>query len=371
MSELNNNNNKDGERKNNESKEKSNDIVSSIVNDLIDGIICCLKKDARYDLIDCKEEKNQQQLQKEQPINNDILFTTIKHIQTQETSNQPNKIIYYRQESETINRNQTETVIWQPRVLKQVKNDCCGYYSLFNGISVYKSCIANSFEDRDSYFKRMTCRPLFWHIYSIALNLLVQKARLAKKTYYPWNEKYIVKGIMERCYIDCALDIDGGEQAKQPIGDHLLIITTTTTTTIFIIRILQDCILGDKDIVKEIIDINLNGFLDNYYQYVNPIDSVSIHESLDLNDIKMVQLIHWLENYWPPSVIEHNICQVLDCIIKSKEDMNDIIHQNTLESFSKWTKDLSNHSLATSEINLLKRFSTTVEWFQYKFIRPS
>eukprot|EP01133_Synstelium_polycarpum_P003700 gene3700-4262_t len=58
------------------------------------------------------------------------------------------------------------------------------------------------------YVDGMLCRPLFWHIYSIAINLLVEKARTRKKSFYPWSEKYVRKGVMERCYISYLLESD-------------------------------------------------------------------------------------------------------------------------------------------------------------------
>ncbi|GAM24439.1 hypothetical protein SAMD00019534_076140 [Acytostelium subglobosum LB1] len=502
----------------------SNDsIPRSIVMDLVDGLLCCLKKDARYDLVSPQKlpsastststsmSTSMTTSKTTSTTPAQLLFTLATNNQTSlstststSSTSSPSRIIAYRKETRshcssdennliihihspgdtsTTSTTSTQTsspplsmmstTIWQPRVLKQVKNDSCGYYSLFNGISAYKACVSasstsnndpSSGSDNDSlhYFNRMLCRPLFWHIYSICMNLLLVKCRAAKKSYYPWNEKYIVKGVMERCYIDYLLESDNVlSRQRYPItvlpdwaidslrnnrisieeinelrevskrfkerqtyshvfmlgvavhwisivinkvnaNEHEIILMDSRNHDLlngtdehfqsivdkhpevperlrkgyllslkdpkFIVKILQDCIIGEKDIVKEIIDINLNGFLDNYYSLVHPInDFASLHESLDMTDVKMVQLIHWLENYWPPSVIEHNICQVLDCIIKSKDDIHTVLDKKTLDSFSKWTKELSSHSLHSSNVHLLKRFSTTIEWFNGKF----
>ncbi|EGG19649.1 hypothetical protein DFA_00227 [Cavenderia fasciculata] len=427
----------------------SDTINQSIFNNLQ------LQKD-KLDLLN--NDNINDQSQQQQPVQNN----------TNNNNNRNDRIIHFTQEKMIINQEtklENTVTIWQPRVLKQVKNDSCGYYSLFNGISFYNACRAEDMDHSIEYLNRMLCRPLFWHIYTISMNLLIDKARMKKKAYYPWNEKYIQKGVMERCYIDYLLTSDNvlskqqypitvlpdwaidslrnnrlGLQeikelqeishrfktrdsyahifmvgvavhwisiviSKHVTGDVEIVLMDSRnhnllggTDTEFqaivdkhpevperlrkgyflslhdpkpIVHILRDCIIGSKDIGKTLVDINLTGFLENYYTYVNPLESLSLHESINIKDITLVQLIHWLEDYWPPSVIEHNICQVLDSIIQNNEDMIKYFDVTLIESFSKWTKEVSSHSLEMSEIVLLKRFSVTVQWFTGKFALKS
>ncbi|KAF2070574.1 hypothetical protein CYY_008105 [Polysphondylium violaceum] len=402
--------------------------------------------------------------------------TTTTKIENNQLKN--NNIIFEKEE--IIKGNKVYT--WQPKVLKQNKNDSCGYYSLFNSISILNACFNSDGQEAVQIFKQLQSRTLFWYTYITTIKILLEKARHSKKKLYPWTEKCVYKGVLERSYIDYLFErenvlsnqqypitflpdwaIQSLKNNRLPIDEMKemtriaqLFKTHDNYTHIFIlgqavhwitiiinkvgtkseiilmdsrnydllgstdqqfmaiankypelsdrmkqgflyslreprilVQILKDCMLGDGDITKTLLQLNLIGFLENYYSHVihqNHQPAALVSSSFfsclenyltndDYNgidggcdfDSPQQQLIYWLENYWPPSVIEYNICQVLDTIITCKEDVHRYIEYKTLQSLSIWIKHTKDQVKDSLQVSLIQRFSITINWFHQKF----
>ncbi|KYR02731.1 hypothetical protein DLAC_00196 [Tieghemostelium lacteum] len=404
---------------------------------------------------------------------------------------------------------------WQMNTLKQRKNDSCGYYSLYNSMMILNSFCMDCKEESRELFDMMQCKSTFWYTYHLVMRLLLDYSKSLKPKYngYPWNEKYIYNGVLERPYIDYLFSNDNIISRQQypitilpdwsvqslknnrlPLEEinemhkiserfrqfdeysHVFIIGQAvhwltivvnklgseseiivmdsrnydllgSTEEQFeakvnsypdlpdrlkraylyslrepkiIVNILRDCMIGGKDITKVLLELNLTGFLENFYSHVNltlkntrstrhfitsnglklssspssphssSIQDPTEHDKLDeISKVKLhkEQLLFWLENYYPPSVIEYTICQVLDTIITKQEHIHKYLETRTLELLSNWINDTllhiknhhsdghttnnnnnSNNSSIDKKSQLIQRFSLTMNWFSQKFI---
>ncbi|KAM9969572.1 hypothetical protein ACTFIR_001408 [Dictyostelium discoideum] len=463
---------------------------------------------------------------KEKIIYKNSTITNNKNEKKEEEEEEEGQIKEVKEEQEEI-----ETIhIWQPKVLKQRKNDSCGYYCLYNSLTILNSCFIGTEEEAKSiYSEYLESRVLFWHFYWVSIKLFLEKSKQKKKdkqSRYPWNEKCILKGVLERSYVEYMFKsgvndnmnmisrqhypitvlpdwaIQSLKNNRLPIDEikemeriSQLFKSSSNYTHVFmigqaihwitivinkvnnhselivldsrnhnllgatddevmqlvnkhpelsdhmrksylfsliepklIVQILKDCMLGDADLTKTLLQLNLTCFLENFYSHVNNHNdndnTLSIFNNLNINNnnnnnkttnittttttttkttsisssssssntitttftsssssstssssssstsniTQQQQLIYWLENYWPPSVIEYNICQVLDSIITTKEDMDRYLECHILESLSVWIKSTSDHLKNHSDVKLIQRFSVTMNWFDKKFL---
>jgi hypothetical protein len=94
--------------------------------------------------------------------------------------------------------------IVQPKVLKQKKNDSCGYYALYNVVTIAAALTAPTEELALKHILSLRNRTKFWMFYQHVISHLYKRANFSKK--YPWNLEHIDKGILERPYVQYLMD---------------------------------------------------------------------------------------------------------------------------------------------------------------------
>eukprot|EP01113_Clastostelium_recurvatum_P038233 TRINITY_DN5694_c0_g1_i13.p1 TRINITY_DN5694_c0_g1~~TRINITY_DN5694_c0_g1_i13.p1 ORF type:complete len:414 (-),score=35.57 TRINITY_DN5694_c0_g1_i13:6-1247(-) len=92
------------------------------------------------------------------------------------------------------------------------------------------------------------------------------------------------------------------------------------TTTLF-----HDCITGRQDITTYLLEYNMDGFFESFEEHVGLPSK---------EDEILMLLIGWLEGYWPPPVIRHNIVQIV-------EQKRRYLSNNTRDKFHAWGTYLS------------------------------
>eukprot|EP00026_Physarum_polycephalum_P007545 Phypoly_transcript_07608.p1 GENE.Phypoly_transcript_07608~~Phypoly_transcript_07608.p1 ORF type:complete len:489 (+),score=87.92 Phypoly_transcript_07608:79-1545(+) len=95
--------------------------------------------------------------------------------------------------------------IVQPKVLKQKKNDSCGYYALYNVITIAAALTAPTDEQALTIFHSLRHRTRFWLFYNRIVSHLYKRAD-STTSKYPWMREHIDKGILERPYINYLMD---------------------------------------------------------------------------------------------------------------------------------------------------------------------
>jgi hypothetical protein len=108
----------------------------------------------------------------------------------------------------TSHRHATDSMIGELEVNQQQGNDSCGYFALFNALTCLTSICASDDALATRFLSKIRNRAYFWSwFYATKLDLLVEAKKL-ERSHYPWVEKVINSGVMERPYLQHLLRTD-------------------------------------------------------------------------------------------------------------------------------------------------------------------
>jgi len=116
------------------------------------------------------------------------------------------------------------------------------------------------------------------------------------------------------------------------------------------VNLLVNALLGKKDIVAALLELNLEGFFEIYEREVV---SLSDFDSLDENTY-FTKLLAWLENYMPPAVFESNLLRVL-------RELSIHISVQAKAKLLLWVQQIKRSLAAKSDMKVMKRFIRAVQ----------
>eukprot|EP01126_Amoeba_proteus_P011185 TRINITY_DN14485_c0_g1_i3.p1 TRINITY_DN14485_c0_g1~~TRINITY_DN14485_c0_g1_i3.p1 ORF type:complete len:411 (-),score=88.68 TRINITY_DN14485_c0_g1_i3:93-1325(-) len=93
--------------------------------------------------------------------------------------------------------------VGQAYVLRQRKNDCCGYYCLFNAVLVLSAICAEGDKAKEAC-TNMLDRRLFWSFFCKLKKMLHEKVEVREG--YPWTHSIVSSGVLERTFITYILE---------------------------------------------------------------------------------------------------------------------------------------------------------------------
>eukprot|EP01102_Stenamoeba_stenopodia_P006612 TRINITY_DN1826_c0_g1_i1.p1 TRINITY_DN1826_c0_g1~~TRINITY_DN1826_c0_g1_i1.p1 ORF type:complete len:455 (-),score=73.25 TRINITY_DN1826_c0_g1_i1:33-1397(-) len=115
-------------------------------------------------------------------------------------------------------------------------------------------------------------------------------------------------------------------------------------------NLLINALLGKKDIISALLELNLDGFFEIYEREVTPLSSF---DSLD-KDTFFTKLLYWLENYMPPAVFETNLLRVL-------KELSTHISAQSRAKLLLWVQQIKSSLATSSDLKVMKRFIRAVK----------
>jgi len=118
-------------------------------------------------------------------------------------------------------------------------------------------------------------------------------------------------------------------------------------------QLFHDSIMGIQDITSIMLEHNMEGFLRSFETHVK------IEEEKD--DV-IVPFVTWLENHWPPPVVEGNIIKVLEIVGVTK------LSPNVRQQFINMVKGIKKKvDFQECGIPVVQRFEAAVLWLETAF----
>ncbi|PRP80097.1 hypothetical protein PROFUN_12251 [Planoprotostelium fungivorum] len=153
-------------------------------------------------------------------------------------------------------------------------------------------------------------------------------------------------------------DRDRDEEEKREVMEQYVrsMVDTRDTCLLF-----HRCALGERNIVDTLVDVNISGFFENFETRTGPLNASGGVDGVDRDEF-MCLFIDWLENWYPPAVIEANIQQT---ILSLGLERLGIEHRRRLMM---WTKKVA-WAVLSCEMKdaTVDRFMVTLPWFQQHF----